>query len=75
MDEAGRRRIERTWRLDGVRGSLLFPSTVDVIVRSRYVSTATWSETDSSLLRTDIRFLLRHARDTRLSLRSVWPRV
>ena len=68
MDEAGRCRIEYTWRLEGARGALLFPSTVDVIVLTLYVSTATRSETDSSPVKRRIRTPLRPARNYLLSL-------
>ena len=46
MDEARRCRIRHLWRFEGGQGLLLFRSTVDVIVRALYGSTATRSETD-----------------------------
>lgn len=75
MDEAGRSGIELASRLEGVRGRLLFPSTVDVIVRALSVSTATRSETDSSLLGREVQLVLRHAHNSHLSHRSLWLRI
>lgn len=74
MDEAGRRRIEHSRRLEGGPG-LAFLPTDDVIVMTRYVSTATKSETNiSPLVRRKDEFYLLYTRLTPSSacMRESW---